>query len=253
MFKDAIYIDGRMVRTVEESAVLRVLQSPYVYRTVRCAEGTVEQAEDETNALNLAFDAVFGHAADIKQEEVTRAVEQVLTRNHYPTRQIANVEVRLHAADGRAVMCVIGGEVLTQDHYELKVIRPTAKECRTEIPVPEHFTSFGRQVWELTSTSVKEVRLMRQAGRLVACEGFPLWGVEGRRVVRLTPWESVESRRAERVFQRAGITFECGTEVDESRLCELFFFGTNELVSIGRVGGRSLEPFVAFRLADYLK
>ncbi|MBP3426305.1 MAG: hypothetical protein J6K81_06280 [Rikenellaceae bacterium] len=252
MFKDAIYIDGRMVRSVEDSVGLQVLQSPYVYRTVRTSGYAVEQAKNETQALNCAFGEVFGGVATLETEQLTRAVEQILTRNHYPSQQIANVEVRLHATEGRAVLCVVGGQVLMQEHYELSVIRPTGKECVTEMPKPEHFTSFGRQVLELTPASAKEVRLVRQAGRLVACEGFPLWGVEERRVVRLTPWESLESQRAEEVFRRAGIEFEQAAEVDESRLCELFFFGTNELVSLSRALGRAMEPFVAFRLADYL-
>ena len=97
-----------------------------------------------------------------------------------------------------------------------------------------------------------EVRLVRQAGRLVSCEGFPLWGVVDNHVVSLTPWQSVESRRAQEVFRRAGISVTEGVEVDESKLTELFYFGTNELVSVGRAWGRVLEPFVAFRLADYL-
>ena len=251
MFKEGVYLDGYVVRSVEESAELELLQSPYVYRTVRCANFQPEDSAAEAAELNGYFEKVFGRRSDVTADELERAVRSVLTRNHYP-RQAVNVEVRLHATPERAVMCVVAGKLLLADHYESAVIRPTAKECVVEVPVPECFTSFGRQVMNLAALKNGEVRLVRQGGRLVSCEGFPLWGVESGRVVSLTPWQSVESRRAQDVFRRAGVSVAEGVEVDESKLTELFYFGTNELVSVGRAWGRVLEPFVAFRLADYL-
>ena len=251
MFKEGVYLDGFVVRSVEESAELELLQSPYVYRTVRCANFQPEDSTAEAAELNGYFEKVFGRRSTVTADELERAVRNVLTRNHYPA-QAVNVEVRLHATPERAVMCVVAGKLLLADHYESAVIRPAAKECAVEIPVPECFTSFGRQVMSLVPLKNGEVRLVRRGGRLVSCEGFPLWGVVDNHVVSLTPWQSVESRRAQEVFRRAGVSVVEGVEVDESKLTELFYFATNELVSVGRAWGRVLEPFVAFRLADYL-
>lgn len=251
MFKEGVYLDGCVVRSVEESAELELLQSPYVYRTVRCANFQPEDSAAEAAELNGSFEKVFGRRSAITADEFERAVRNLLTRNHYPN-QAVNVEVRLYASAERAVMCVVAGKLLLADHYEFAFIRPAAKECAVEVPVPECFTSFGRQVMNLVPLKNGEVRLVRQKGRLVSCEGFPLWGVVDNHVVSLTPWQSVESRRAQEVFRRAGVAVTEGVEVDESKLTELFYFGTNELVSVGRAWGRVLEPFVAFRLADYL-
>ena len=246
-----MYLDGYVVRSVEESAELELLQSPYVYRTVRCANFQPEDSAAEAAELNGYFEKVFGRRSAVTADELARAVRNLLTRNHYPN-QAVNVEVRLYASAERAVLCAVAGKLLLCDHYEPAIIRPAAKECSVEVPVPECFTSFGRQVMNLTPLKNGEVRLVRQAGRLVSCEGFPLWGVVDNHVVSLTPWQSVESRRAQEVFRRAGVSVVEGIEVDESKLTELFYFATNELVSVGRAWGRVLEPFVAFRLADYL-
>jgi hypothetical protein len=222
MFKEGVYLDGFVVRSVEESAELELLQSPYVYRTVRCANFQPEDSAAEAAELNGYFEKVFGRRSAIAADELERAVRNVLTSNHYPA-QAVNVEVRLHATPERAVMCVVAGKLLLADHYESAILRPVAKECTAEVPVPECFTSFGRQVMNLVPLKNGEVRLVRRGGRLVSCEGFPLWGVVDNHVVSLTPWQSVESRRAQEVFRSAGVSVVEGVEVDESKLTELFF------------------------------
>lgn len=251
MFKDAIYIDGRVVRSVEDSAELEMLLAPYVYRTVRTHNYAPEQPNAETQSLNNAFGEVFGLKSSLNATTLTTAVESVLTRNHYPSR-LSNVEVRLHRLGSRAVMSVVAGEVLDQDHYDAAVLRPSAEIYHCEIPWPQHFTSFGRQIIDLMSKSSKEVCITLSDGALRACEGFPLYGVVGEQVVVFAPWESIESHRAERVCQRAGISLVRKDVCNPSEVRELFYFSTNELVSIGRLAGRPLEPFVAFRLSRFL-
>ena len=241
-----------MLRTIEEASDMELLESPYVYRTVRTNGQMVERVEDEVNDLRASFGAVFDRAANITESQITEAVCAVLARNHYP-RQMTNAEVRLYNREGRAVVCVVAGRLLDSERYELSVIRPKGTLADIELPYTEHHTSLSKQLFALRREH-RSMTLTRAGGAVVSCEGFPLYGVEQGQVVCYTPWRSVESARAEDLLERSGESLVHRSLTSDSLTLpeELFTFTTNCVVSLSHLDSRPLVPFAAYRLGRVL-
>ncbi len=253
MFKDAIYLAGRIVRTIEDSDDLQLLEGPYVYRTIRFIGGRIERLHDEAESLRNAYVAMFGQRPDVADKMMEKAVAGVMSRNLYMGRS-ANAELRLYQRNGEAILWASSGDLLDSDRYEGGVIRLAAQTLPYEIPHLEHHTSILRQTLALHRNVARQANLLCRGGAVVSCEGFPLYGVIDDRIIGYTPWSSPESQRAEELFAKYGKPFEKGVFNLENgpQPEELFTLTTNNLVSLSRINGRALFPFVSYALRDTL-
>ena len=253
MFKDAIYLSGRIVRTIEESNDLQLLEGPYAYRTVRFIGGRIERLREEADSLRNAYTALFGQSPDIGDKVMEKAVESVMSRNLYMGRS-ANAELRLYQHRGEPILWASSGELLDSDRYEGAVIRLSAQTLPYEIPHPEHHTSILRQTLALHRNVARQVNLLCRGGAVVSCEGFPLYGVIDDHIIGYTPWSSPESRRAEELFASYGKPFKKGVFnlANGPQPEELFTLTTNNLVSLSHINGRALFPFVSYALGNSL-
>ncbi|MBR2333356.1 MAG: hypothetical protein IKA60_03385 [Rikenellaceae bacterium] len=254
MLRDAIYIDGKVVRQVEGSDDWQLLDSPYVYRTVRVINGHIERPAEELQDLCGGFHALFERTPDLTAKQLDEAVVTTLTRNHYINRA-ANAEVRLHNRGGQWAMVIVPGALLDGERYDSAVIRPSGHTFNCELPYPEHFTSLLKHTLALHKKGQREMTLLRHNGDIVSCEGFPIYGVLQDVIYSYTPWNSVESRRAEALFARSGREVVAGTlnEKNAEQPEEIFVFTTNSLVSLAHLDGRPLVPFTAYTLGRTLQ
>lgn len=253
MFKDAIYLSGRIVRTVEDSSDFELLDKPYVYRTVRFIDNQIEQLHDEVASLQRAYASLFGVEPEIDGKQLEKIVGQVMARNLYMGRS-ANAEIRLYRHEGEPTLFVSSGALLDSDCYESAVVRPSAQTLPYEIPHIEHHTSILRQTLSLHPSTPRKVNLLCHNGAVVSCEGFPLYGVIDDHIISYTPWSSPESMRAEELIRKYGKPFEKGVlTLENSRQPEeLFTLTTNSLVSLSRINNRPLNPFLALALGNAL-
>lgn len=254
MFRDAIYLDGKIVRSIESDEQLQLLDAPYVYRTIRVIDGHIERAIDEVDDLQRGFGAMFNHSLELTHKQLSEIVTTTLNRNLYLNRA-ANVEVRAYRKEGKTVLCVRTGELLNSDAYEAGIIRQAGKSIDSEIPIPQHFTSIMRQTISLQQRGVRQLFLLKHEGNIVSCEGFPLYGVVDGKIVAYTPWSSVESRRAEALFRKSNREVIEGVlnGSSESQPEEIFTLTTNTLISLSSIDGRSLVPFTAYSLGRTLE
>ena len=254
MLRDAIYIDGKVVRSIEGSDDWQLLDSPYVYRTIRVINGRIERVTDELQDLCSGFYALFERTPDLTTKQLEEAVATTLTRNHYVNRS-ANAEVRLYNRSGQWVLIVVPGTLLDSERYDTAVIRPSGHTLDGEIPYCEHFTSALKHTLSLRHKGPREMTLLRQNGDIVSCEGFPIYSVLNDTIFSHTPWSSVESRRAEMLFAQSGREVIAGTlnENNAEQPEEIFVFTTNSLVSLSHIDGRPLVPFTAYSLGRTLQ
>lgn len=264
--RDYISINGALTTPTIDS--FERLRAGYVRQDMRVRDHRPLHVAAHIALLCRAFERVYGKRVVLSPAMVAAWCAELLTRNRYPSSGSCRITALLIPTKRGADLVLAGGEILLDEGYSVRPVRPSASVDCYELGFGELPTSAAFEAAEAALLRARNRNLAQGShvvlrtddeGVVLSAGTAPLFAVEGRTIVT-TPLvygapDSVERQLAIDAIARAEITLrEDAVAADAlDRYDELFFADYRGLTSIEQIGTTNYMSLVVDRIVRAMR
>lgn len=270
--RDCISINGALVTPSADIDTLDRLRAGYARQDMRVRDLRPLHVAAHLDLLAATFERMFGHRPTLSPAMVAAWCSELLTRNRYPAKGSCCVTALLLPTEraGRiaADLVLIGKEILLDDSYSVRPIRPSASI--------EHYALTFGDLPTSAAFEANEAALMRaryrdriegshvvlrtdDEGVLLAAGTAPLFAVKGRTIITTSLLygapKSVERQLTIDAIMRTDIPLQediLSTEM-VAECDELFFADYRGLTSIERIGATNYMSLMVDQIVKAMR
>lgn len=264
--RDYISINGALTTPTIDS--FDRLRAGYVRQDMRVRDHRPLHIAAHISLLCRAFERVYGRRVVLSPAMVAAWCADMLAQNRYPSKGSCRVTAILVPAERGADLVLIGGEILLDEGYSVRPVRPSASVDCYELGFGELPTSAAFEAAEAALLRARNRNLAQGShvvlraddeGIILSAGTAPLFAVEGRTIVT-TPLAYGAPDTIERQLTMDAITHtEIALREDVvaadalDRYDELFFADYRGLTSIEQIGSTNYMSLVVDRIVRSMR
>lgn len=262
------YISVNGVLTTPTIDSFERLRAGYVRQDMRVRDHRPLHIAAHIALLSRAFERVFGQRVVLSPAMVAAWCADMLSRNRYPSKGSCRVTALLIPAERGADLVLIGGEILLDEGYSVRPVRPSASVDCYELGFGELPTSAAFEAAEAALLRARNRNLAQgthvvlradDEGIILSAGTAPLFAVEGRTIVT-TPLaygapDTIERQLAIDAIARTEIALREDVVAADAldRYDELFFADYRGLTSIEQIGSTNYMSLVVDRIVRSMR
>lgn len=264
--RDYISINGALTTPTIDS--FERLRAGYVRQDMRVRDHRPLHIAAHIALLCRAFERVYGKRVVLSPAMVAAWCADLLNRNRYPASGSCRVTALLIPTERGADLVLAGGEILLDEGYSVRPVRPSASvDCYAlgfgELPTSAAFEAAEAALLRARNSNLAQgshvVLRADDEGVILSAGTAPLFAVEGRTIVT-TPLvygapDSVERQLAIDAIARAEIALREDVVAADAldRYDELFFADYRGLTSIEQIGTTNYMSLVVDRIVRAMR
>lgn len=262
------YISVNGVLTTPTIDSFERLKAGYVRQDMRVRDHRPLHIAAHIALLSRAFERVFGQRVVLSPAMVAAWCTDMLSRNRYPSKGSCRVTALLIPAERGADLVLVGGEILLDEGYSVRPVRPSASVDCYELGFGELPTSAAFEAAEAALLRARNRNLAQGShvvlrtddeGVILSAGTAPLFAVEGRTIVT-TPLaygapDTIERQLAIDAIARSEITLREDVVAADAldRYDELFFADYRGLTSIEQIGSTNYMSLLVDRIVRAMR
>lgn len=262
------YISVNGVLTTPTIDSFERLRAGYVRQDMRVRDHRPLHIAAHIALLSRAFERVFGQRVVLSPAMVAAWCADMLSRNRYPSKGSCRVTALLIPAERGADLVLVGGEILLDEGYSVRPVRPSASvDCYAlgfgELPTSAAFEAAESALLRARNRNLAQgshiVLRADDEGVILSAGTAPLFAVEGRTIVT-TPLaygapDTIERQLAIDAIARSEIALREDVVAADTldRYDELFFADYRGLTSIEQIGSTNYMSLVVDRIVRSMR
>ena len=262
------YISVNGVLTTPTIDSFERLKAGYVRQDMRVRDHRPLHIAAHIALLSRAFERVFGQRVVLSPAMVAAWCTDMLSRNRYPSKGSCRVTALLIPAERGADLVLVGGEILLDEGYSVRPVRPSASVDCYELGFGELPTSAAFEAAEAALLRARNRNLAQGShvvlrtddeGVILSAGTAPLFAVEGRTIVT-TPLaygapDTIERQLAIDAIARSEIALREDVVAADAldRYDELFFADYRGLTSIEQIGSTNYMSLLVDRIVRAMR
>lgn len=265
---DYISINGALCAPTTSLDTFERLRAGYVRQDMRVRNRRPLHVAAHIALLCRTFERVYGRRVVLSPAMVAAWCAEMLARNRYPSMGSCRVTALLIPSDRGADLVLVGGEILLDEGYSVRPVRPSASVDRYDIGFGELPTSVAFETAETALLRARNRALAQGShvvlraddeGVILSAGTAPLFAVEGRTIIT-TPLaygapDTVERQLTLDAIARAQIALREDVVPADTldRYDELFFADYRGLTSIEQLGSTNYMSLVVDRIVRAMR
>ncbi len=265
---DYISINGALSAPTTSLDTFERLRAGYVRQDMRVRNRRPLHVAAHIALLCRTFERVYGRRVVLSPAMVAAWCAEMLARNRYPSTGSCRVTALLIPSERGADLVLVGGEILLDEGYSVRPVRPSASVDCYDIGFGELPTSVAFEAAETALLRARNRALAQGShvvlraddeGVILSAGTAPLFAVEGRTIIT-TPLaygapDTVERQLTLDAIARAQIALrEDVVSADTlDRYDELFFADYRGLTSIEQLGSTNYMSLVVDRIVRAMR
>lgn len=265
---DYISVNGSIVAPNSDFEGLEQLRAGYVRQDMRAHNRRPLHIAAHLDLMCRTFEQMFARRVVLSPAMVSAWCGELLARNRYPSTGSCHVTALLIPSERGADLVLIGGEILLDEGYSVRPIRPTASIDRYDFGFDQLPTSSAFEATEMALLRARNrlgvqgshVVLRIDDERVVLSAGIaPLFAIEGRTIIT-TPLvygapDTVERRLTLDAIARTDLTLseQAVLADDLARYDELFFADYRGLTSIEGIESTNYMSLMVDRIVRAMR
>ena len=265
---DYISVNGAIVAPTTSLDTFERLRAGYVRQDMRVRDRRPLHVAAHLALLGRAFERVYGRRVVLSPAMVAAWCADLLVRNRYPSGGSCRVSALLIPSERGADLVLVGGEILLDEGYSVRPVRPSASVDCYDVGFGEMPTSAAFEAAEAALLRARNRHKVQGShvvlrtddeGVTLSAGTAPLFAVEGHTIIT-TPLaygapDTVERQITLDAIARSEIALREDVVVADAldRYDELFFADYRGLTSIDRIGQTNYMSLVVDRIVRSMR